>query len=315
MSSSGGDWYKEPRGRLAARAAQVTANATDASVTATHNAAVNELLADELKACNGRDAGAAATHMENLRDAISKLVEDGQLQLLFGGSVRKYTFVNGLSDVDLLVVLNDTSLADKSPDEVLAAFAERIRQRLGDRTPVKVGALAITVTYADGIEIQLLPALRTATGLRIKDPSTGDWSNVVRPQKFAQKLTAVNQDCGGNVVPVIKLYKSLQSNFVKSNQLGGYHVESLAIEAFKEYGGPRSLKAMLLHFCDSVASRVLRPIEDRTGQSLHLDDKLGAANSVERVRIAQHVADVAARLRAADVAGDAEVWRRFFDGE
>ena len=60
----------------------------------------------------------------------------------------------------------------------------------------------MTVTYKDGIQLQLLPALRTPTGIRIADGE--QWSTVVRPKRFANKLTDINRSNNNLVVPVIK---------------------------------------------------------------------------------------------------------------
>jgi len=312
MGTRDGDFVKAPR--LQRSTTAVGAEASRVSEASTFNATVNGRLSEALKACNGRDVAAVSKHIETLEGAIGKDVEAGRVGLSFGGSVRKHTFVDGLSDVDLLAIVSDSSLADASPKDLLEGFAARIRARL-PFTEVKVGALAITVKFADGVEIQLLPAQRTATGIRIKVPFEDEWSNVVRPDRFARKLTEVNQACSRNVVPVIKLYKALQSQFPKPNQLSGYHVESLAIEAFRDYSGGRNLKDMFLHFCEQVSERVLAPIRETTGQSLHVDDKLGAEGSDDRVRISAAVERLVGRLRAAEDRGDAEAWRREFDGE
>ncbi len=312
MGGSSGGWNKPPRTREVAR--RVAAETARSSAAAGYATQVNACLSDELKGCNDRNIDAVKTHLATLEGAISKDVEAGELNLLFGGSVRKHTFVDGLSDVDVLAIVSDSSLAGLSAGELLDAFTARIRTRL-PLTEVKAGALAVSVKFSDGIEIQLLPAQRTATGIRIKVPGDDEWSNVVRPDRFARKLTEVNQSCGCNVVPVVKLFKSLQGNFPKANRLSGYHVESLAIEAFRSYDGARSLKDMFVHFCAQVAERVRTPIRETTGQSRHVDDKLGDANSSDRVRIATAVGRVLQRLRDADAAGDAEVWKREFNGE
>jgi hypothetical protein len=75
---------------------------------------------------------------------------------------------------------------------------------------VSSGNLAVTVTYPDGTQLQLLPTLRTASGFRIASSKNPEqWSNVVRPASFARKLTEVNQANSGKLVPIIKLFKRL----------------------------------------------------------------------------------------------------------
>lgn len=306
MGSGGGGYHDWSLPIPPSRISELEDEAVAASNTRAHNAAVNDFLRGILKDSNSRDTAAVARHVDDLVSAMRSEVA-GSLRLLFGGSVRKHTHVEGLSDIDLLVIVSESSLAELSPAEILEQLARKIRQRR-PRTVVTVGELAITVRYADGIEIQLLPALRTECGLHIKVPLQDRWSQVVRPDAFAGKLTEVNQRCGTKVVPTIKLYKALQSTLPRSVQLKGYHVESLAIEAFASYAGSYSSKEMLIHFCDVIRRRVLSPIPDRTGQSLHVDDHLGVANSVQRQQVARAVTDLLAQLQRADEMRDLQTW-------
>ena len=79
---------------------------------------------------------------------------------------------------------------------------ETIHGRLRQNA-VSAGNLAVTVNYAHDIEIQILPAIRTNTGgIRIAEPTSTRWSNVVQPENFARKLAEVNQARNGRVVPV-----------------------------------------------------------------------------------------------------------------
>ena len=58
---------------------------------------------------------------------------------------------------------------------------------------MSAGNLAVTVNYADGAEIQVLPAIRRSNGgIRIANPGGAGWSNVVQPENFARKLVEVN---------------------------------------------------------------------------------------------------------------------------
>lgn len=302
MGGSGGGWAPQPpTGGGAGLDTTVLRAASASAYDAEANGCLQELLADG----NRRDVDAIRRRLETLQQAIERDIE-GTTTTLFGGSVRKHTYVDGLSDVDVLIVINASELANASPAQVLAYFAKRISERLGSSgVKVEAGTLAVTVRYADGTEIQVLPALRTATGIRIASPQ-GGWSPVVRPQEFAKKLTAVNQAQSGRVVPVIKLFKSLQTQLPLNNQLTGYHIESLAIEAFRGYAGRRTLKDMLHHLVAYASQGVQRPILDRTGQSLHVDDYLGAAGSTDRQRVAGALTRLVGKLKAAEQRGSVD---------
>jgi hypothetical protein len=306
MGGGGGGWSRWA-GTFGGGGEKAAANEAAASA---YEAAANGFLQDLLSAFNTRDTEAIRRHLDVLQQAIEKGI-DGVTALLFGGSVQKHTYVDGLSDVDVLLIVNDSSLSDTSPQSVLQYVENRLQERLPN-TAVKAGTLAVTVTYADGTQIQLLPALKTATGVCIANADASGWSNVVRPQEFARKLTQVNQTCGNKVVPVIKLFKGLQSRLPEKSQLTGYHVESLAIEAFKNYSGRQTYKDMLHHFLQVAATRVQSSIADTTGQSLHVDDYLGATGSADRMRVSKALERLTNKIAQADARASLDMLRALF---
>ena len=94
-----------------------------------------------------------------------------------------------------------------------------------------------------------LAAIRTTDGFRIAELGSTKWSNVVHPERFAEGLIKANNARGGRVVPVIKLAKAIADCFIKdsSRKISGYHMESLAIDAFRNYRGqldPRPRRAV-----------------------------------------------------------------------
>ena len=164
-------------------------------------------------------------------------------------------------------------------------MAELIQRRM-PKSDVSPGDMAVTIRYADGHEVQVLPAMKTKSGVRVADPSRNRWSKVVRPANFARKLTQVNQANKGRVVPAIKLTKALIERQVQSkrDRISGYHIESLAIDAFRNYNGPYDLKSMVNHLSAHASKAVLQPIKDSTGQSRNVDDYMGPQGSAERQR-------------------------------
>ena len=232
-----------------------------------------------------RDAEFLTKRLENL---CGFLRNEGNhvVQTMFGGSVQKGTYVTGLSDVDALLIVNESSLLNQPPSKVKKFVRDAVQMGLPNNS-VRVGNLAVTVEYADGTEIQLLPAIRTKSGgIRIARPGNNQWSSIAHPERFAEKLAEVNTARGGRVVPVIKLAKAMAACFIKQKdrKLSGYHMESLAIDAFEDYEGPLYSKSMLAHFLGHSMEAVKRPIIDSTGQSRNVDEYLGPADSSERKR-------------------------------
>jgi len=267
---------------------------------------ISNLINESLAQMNSRDTKAVQTHLDEIIKALGKETE-GQLGLLFGGSIAKRTYVDGLSDVDALVILNKSELKDMKPEEVRSYFAERLRDSF-DRTTVEAGTLAVTVSFGD-VVVQLLPAIRDGSGIRIAAADGSGWSPVIRPDKFAEKLTQVNQQLNGKLVPTIKLAKSILSQLPVQQHLTGYHVESLAIEVFKKYSGEQTTKSMLREFFTQAPNVLRQPIKDSTGQSVHVDDYLGVAASTQRRMVFDSVGRIGRSIQQADRTTSVPQWK------
>ena len=249
----------------------------------------NEYCEALLVRYNRRNTQTVTSRIENLCRFLRQ-AGNHVLQTMFGGSVWRGTDVTGLSDVDVLLIVNESSLVNQPSSEVIAYVRDTVQERL-PQNPVSAGNLAVTVGYSDGTEIQILPAIRTNTGgVRIAELGSTRWSNVVHPERFAEKLSEVNQARGGRVVPTIKLAKAMADCFVRrpNGKISGYHMESLAIDAFRNYGGPLDTKSMLNHLLTHSMTAVTRPIADSAGQSRYVDEYLGPAGSRGRQGASTH---------------------------
>jgi hypothetical protein len=266
-------------------------------------AEVNALLNQTLIGINRRDTVEVARRLDEVETSLADRLE-GVDRLLFGGSVAKQTYVEGISDIDSLVVLDHDRYGGLSPTEALEALQGALEDRL-DRSQaidIRAGDLAVTVEYADGLEVQLLPAVEREGKLSITSASGERWA-AIDPEAFARRLTQVNASQAGAVVPAVKLAKKILAAEPTSRRPDGYHLEALAVAAFEDYTGPRNPKAMVTHLFDSAARDVRRPIKDVTGQSLQIDADLGGENSVKRRRMAEGLRITARRMkRAASIA-------------
>lgn len=258
---------------------------------------INEFLEALLKEINSRDVDAINTHLAEIEKVLGKDI-DGIEKILFGGSISKSTFIEGASDVDALVILDSSVYKKKKPEELQDAFVALLKNRF-PKTEITKGNLAVTVKFSD-YDVQLLPAMRDGTKIRIADGSKGTWSSPINVKQFTTKLTAINKMNSNKVIPVIKLAKKLFSNLPERHQLSGYHVEAMAAELFSTYSGRNTLYDMTKYFLDSSVKRVLRPISDITGQSHLIDSDLGPANSILRQQISHHIKDIAGRFSGSD---------------
>ena len=306
MGGSGGGYFPAnvAPNDLAKRTRQAESRVRDDAF----ETAVGGLLASLLAGFNERDADGIQEVFDLIKADMGEEI-DGTIDTLFGGSISKHTYVDGISDVDALVLLNQSELAAKSPKEVKLFLAELLRGRYGqDR--VRVGALAVTVSLKD-VEIQLLPALRHRTGLKIANASGSDWSKV-DPGRFAEALTKANRRLGGKLIPCIKLIKAIIATLPEKRRVTGYHAEAMALSVFGSYTGTQSTKAMLSYFFQRAPDRVKKAIRDRSGQSAYVDEYLGSDNSLQRRIVADALGRVGRRIRNADGARSRELWERLF---
>lgn len=265
-------------------------------------------LASEVAQYNDRDVDGTQAVFQSVKKDLEADC-GGTVDLLFGGSVSKHTYVDGLSDVDALVLMDRTELKGKEPKNLQRVLADCLRARHGEKS-VTVGALAVTLTYK-GKTIQLLPALRDGERFKIASYDGKSWSRI-DPVGFAEALTRTNKAMDGKLVPCIKLAKAIIATLPEQRQLKSYHTESLAIQVFKKYGGPKTPKAMIRHFFENAPDRVMQPIKDSSGQSVYVDEYLGQANSLERRIVADALGRIARKIRNADGARSYEGWKELF---
>lgn len=270
-------------------------------------AEVNNLLRELLGVVNSRDIDTIKGYLDQIKAALGEALAD-TVDLVFGGSVAKHTYVDGMSDIDSLLMIDRSYLSDSNPKDLLRLFCDTLSEKLPGAIvdSVSLGTLAATVKFKDGTVVQILPACKEGNSVLIPN-EFGDGWRAVKPKEFATQLTNVNQRFNGRLVPTIKLAKSALAQLPKAHQLAGYHVEALAVQVFQGYTGSTSLRDMMVHFFRGAAESVRSPIMDATGQSVHVDAALGAAGSIERARVSDALARVGRKL---DTATSLSSWKQ-----
>src|SRR5215831_11512683 len=183
----------------------------------TFDTSVAEHLGELLAVANERDAKAVQKALDEIKAALEADIE-GTVDPIFGGSVRKHTYVDGISDVDTLIILRDPKLRSLSPQGVLAYFEKKMGDDLAG-WEVSRGTLSITLRK-EGQEVQVLPAVKQETKTYIPSARGNQWSEI-DPQAFFRKLTNTNDKYGKKVVPVIKLAKIINAQQAEPLQLSG----------------------------------------------------------------------------------------------
>lgn len=273
MSGSSGSSYRDVNTSSKINTSQEAVSTSELEME------INKLLEELLKHINDRDVEAIRTHLNEIEKILGKEIE-GIEQILFGGSLSKKTFVEGISDVDALVVIKPDIASGLTPKELQNKFYDLLLQRFPN-TEINKGVLAVTIKFYD-YEIQLLPAIREEGKIRIASSKSLEWSQLINTTAFTSKLTGINKINSNKVVPVIKLTKHLLGLLPERYKLSGYHIEALAVEAFNGYNGRITLFDMTKHLLNTAEKRILKPMIDITGQSGNIDQYFGEKNSLYR---------------------------------
>lgn len=306
MGGSGGSGWARP-----SEIAQEVRKAEKELQSAGFQTELSGVLGEYLARFNDRDIPLVRRRLDQILAALGDSLEN-KIDQIFGGSVAKHTYVDGLSDIDCLLVVNGTNLEESGPRAAVEKVERILAEVLRANASVRAGQLAVTVNYDDGMEIQLLPAIRTGSGLKIQSSRDQTKWSEIDPTKFQASLTKYNTACDAKLVPTIKLAKAIIAQLPEAQQLSGYHVESLAIDAFRGYKGTKTVAAMLPIFFEKAKDRVLRLMTDSTGQSVHVDGYMGEANSAARQQASHLLGRIAKRMANATAAASISQWRDMF---
>jgi len=253
--------------------------------------------------------------LEKIKNNIDKIIykfkESGidVEDISWEGSFSKRTYVEGLSDIDLLVSLGTYSESDFEYKDNSKLALKRLKELICERYPktdIKVGNMAVTVTFSDGIELQFLPAFKYYNGYIIPDPKTDGWIKTF-PNRFKSEFTKLNEMLNGKMKPTIRLIKDL---FDKNGiNLSSYHIEHLALKILRDYKGPCTYSAMLLGFLNGAKVEIGTKLQDISEQSVYVDDYLGGNRSQSRNAYAMKIKSIEQVLEKYDY----DKWVDYFE--
>ena len=297
MGGSGNSRYKSSGGL--SQIVEIVSDKTDEKFGATQ---VANFLQEKLVEINAHDYEAIDRHRRTIEDKLNNEFDVENIR--FGGSHSTNTDVKGLSDIDMLADLGKFK-SDQSSDQAIQDFADAIRERLPN-TKVSSGVMAVTVEFSDGLQVQVLPAFRYRDGYRIPDPNGEGWI-LTNPKRFARELTSANKKQSGQVVPTIKLIKSICD--ANNIEVSSYHVSNLALNAFKRYSGDKTYAKMLQYFFNQAKALCRKPTPDRSGQTKYID---GDLSKVDRTRMATALAQMETKVDEAIKSTSLDKWNDLF---
>jgi hypothetical protein len=257
---------------------------------------------------NDRDRVVATTCLDDIRKALPGQLKE-TFELWYGGALARHVGVSGLSDIDILLVL---TTSQDGPAAALANVEQRMSETLPGDVQVAKGPMAVALTYPGGAEIQIMPAIRTTTGLRFPAGHDDEWS-LVDAEAFCEALVERDESCSMRLVPTIKLAKTINAELASGQQLSGLHIEAMAVAAFTDYDGPKTVDKMLPYLFRSMSHLVLSPIRNSSGRKIQVDAHVGRSSSAPRRLRSQALDRIARRMDNATAARSLEQWNTIIE--
>jgi hypothetical protein len=166
------------------------------------------------------------------------------------GSYDRDTLTKYLSegDVDVMVVLHHGDNEDwDNTDGVKKALNKykSILEEAYPKTACIIDRNCVTMKLAQ-FKLDVVPAFRYTDGYyTIPDTYRGKWLKT-DPVRFAEEVTRINKNMGGDFVPLIKMVKAWNRGF--SKQLRSFHLECMMVNHYKNYSESYTYDSMLSVF-------------------------------------------------------------------
>jgi Second Messenger Oligonucleotide or Dinucleotide Synthetase domain len=237
----------------------------------------------------------ASRRQRRLREQLDATL-DIEEDFLTGSYVR-HTKTKPLRDVDIMIVLTDTSYLKRHPHEILEAIRAVLAVHYGDhrvcidRRAVRVDFGAEYVDNVDGeiITFDVVPAFKDGQDYLIPDEVLGTWVPT-NPRTHADLATAANKAFDGQWKPLVKMIK-------RWNKTAGSPIEpSFLLEVMgldllvSPWSGQHAYE--IRQFFASAADR----IADRWPDPAHLGPDVSDVLDADTVKMAR----ARAALRAAE---------------
>jgi predicted nucleotidyltransferase len=257
----------------------------------------------------------ASSRHRKIREVVSGAweLEDDFLT----GSYRRNTKTKKLKDVDIFVVIDrhgaQAELRQSGPAAVLESLSNILSEDYDD---VTIDQFAVTIHFGqeeDVMSFDVVPAFKRTSagkGYEIPDTVTAGWI-ATNPKTHHEQLTAKNEDCAGQFVPLVKMIKGLNREL--GEPIRSFLLEVMAHELVVSPFG--RYQDEVRWFLATAAEAILQPWPDPAG----LGPDVNTLNSVERDNAASalagalEIAEHAIRLEDDQQERAAvEQWRRLF---
>jgi hypothetical protein len=263
----------------------------------------------------------ASTRQQRIREQLN-LALDIKDDFLTG-AYRRHTKTKPLRDVDIMIVLADTSYLDRHPRDILEVVRAALAPHYGDervccdRRAVRVdfGVSVVDDVSAEVVSFDVVPAIAEGDHYLIPDDVQGEWIHT-NPKIHGDRATEANQAFAEQWKPLVKMIKKwneVQDRPIEPSFL--LEVMALALITGEWTGDHRR---ELRQFFASAADHIDDGWPDPAGLGPDISDVLDAdAAKMDQARSALRGAEAACtsaiNLERSGHTGDAlRAWRALF---
>jgi predicted nucleotidyltransferase len=239
------------------------------------------------------------------------------------GSYARETKTKPLRDVDIMIVLSDTSYLDRHPRDVLDDVCGALRPIYGDhrvepdRRAVRVdfGVTLVDNISGDVMSFDVVPAFADGENYLIPDDVLGEWIST-NPRVHADRARAANAEYFEQWKPLVKVFKTW-NNHQGTPIEPSFLLEVMALDILRgTWGGSRRME--IREFFATAQDRVSEPWPDPAGLGPDVSDSLhgsptALAGAIGALADAEKASTEAMRLERAGRVGDAlDAWQALF---
>lgn len=219
------------------------------------------------------------------------------------GSYARYTKINPLNDIDVILVRNKERVelskdgSGVQPSQAIDQVAQSVVKAYPLGATVRKQSRSVNVQI-QGLEFgfDLIPAwLRKSNGYWIPDVDTDSWLPT-DPRAHDELMTQVNEHCEGKLKPVLKMVKHWSRN--NYDLLRSFHLELICADVFSKKELPNypvGVATVLVHLTSYVGrqmtdpvygvSRVDKPLSADEQSKLHLRIDSDANSAIDALKL------------------------------
>lgn len=228
---------------------------------------------------------------------ISKILEkeiDLFKKLSFSGSILKETYVHGLSDIDIFVLLKKDNSIDGKPKTIQSKIFRILKKNFPSQR-IKNNKEAIDF-FIKNTKIQIVPILYEKQKISFPFKGGENWRRI-NPNLFIDLLKKEDKKFKGRITTSIKIIKIILSKYPKRIQINGHHLEVLSYLSCKNLQDKKmSLLELISNILSYVSKRIVNPIKDSSKQFKFVDGYLGKERNLKRKNISKNLEKVLKKL-------------------